>query len=116
MSVLRFRQLSTRRFYVPRNELDEGRDVGEGREPSARPLELTPGAGRLPRPSSVPRSRMVVTPADELFMLVGLAENSGEPARCDEVLASLDRAFGVPERGSYPVLARWPLVVHGRRY
>ena len=116
MSVLRFRQLSTGRFYVPRNELDERRTVREGRETPTCSLELAARAGRLSGLRLVPRGREVVEPADKLLLLVGEAEHGREPARRDEVLAAFDRAFGVPERGAHPVLAGWPVVVHAGPY
>ena len=56
MSVLRFRQLSTGRFYVPRDEVDERRDVRERRQPTARALQLTacPVAGPRSAPGTPP--------------------------------------------------------------
>ena len=58
MSVLRFRQLSTRRFYVVRDEVHEPPDVREGGEPAARLIELTARApGSPPAPGTPRRAR-----------------------------------------------------------
>ena len=113
ISVLRFRQLSTGRFYVPGDELDQRRGVRERREPTACPLELPSRAVRLTGLRPVPRRPEVVEPADELLLVVREAEDVREPARRDEVLTTLDRALGVPEGGLYPGLAGRPLLVHG---
>ncbi len=112
MSVLRFRQLSTGRFYVPRDEVHERRDVGIRGEPAARLLELTARTVRLPGLRPVPRGAEVMETADELLPVAGDAEDVGEPARDDEVLTALEGALGVPEGGLNPGLAGWPLVVH----
>jgi predicted DsbA family dithiol-disulfide isomerase len=112
MSVLRFRQLSTRRFYVARDEVHERRDVRIGGEPASRLLELTARALRLPGLRPVPRGAEVMEPADELLPVAGDAEDVGEPARDDEVLTALEGALGVPEGGLHAGLAGWPLVAH----
>jgi predicted DsbA family dithiol-disulfide isomerase len=112
MSVLRFRQLSTGRFYVPRDEVHECRDVGIRAEPTTRLLELTARAVGLPGLRPVPRGAEVMEPADELLPVAGNAEDAGEPARDDQVLAALEGALRVPESGLDPGLARWPLVLH----
>jgi hypothetical protein len=114
MSVLRFRQLSTRRFYVPLNELNERCGGSERCETAARPLELTVCAGAVSGLPPVPRGGEVMEAADELLLLAGEAEDRSETARGEEVLPAFEGAFGVPERSPHPVLARWPLVVHGR--
>ena len=116
MSVLRFRQLSTGRFYVPRNELDERRSFGEASKSTARPLELTTSAERLSGLRLVPRGCEVMEPTDELLLLVGEAEHGREPVCRDEILTALERALGLPDGGLHPGLARWPVVVHAGPY
>ena len=116
ISVLRFRQLSTGRFYVPGDEVDQRRRLRERREPGACPLELSARADRLPGLRPVPRGPEVVKPTDELLLLAAEPEDVGEPARRDEVLATLERPLGVPQGGADAVLPRGPLVVvHARQ-
>ena len=115
ISVLRFRQLSTGRFYVPCYEVDQRRCFRERREPTACALELTAGALRLSDLRPVPRRPEVMEPANELFPLVGDTEDGCEPICRDEILTALERALGVPDGGADAVLARGPLlVVHAR--
>src|SRR5262245_25832957 len=111
ISVLRFRQLSTGRFYVPRDDVDQRRGVRERREPPARPVELPEGAIPFSGLRPVPRRGEVVEPPDELLVLTGEAEDVREAIGRDEVLAALERALGVPERGAGAALGRGPLVV-----
>ena len=115
ISVLRFRQLSTGRFYVPRDEIDERRDVRERRQPAARALELTARAVRRPRsaPGTPPPPRWW-SPRTSSSRSPARPKTSASAARRGEVLAALERALGVPEGGLHPGLARRPLVVHGR--
>ncbi len=78
-----------------------GAASGKGRETPACSLELAARTGRLSGLRLVSRGREVVEPADKLLLLVGEAEHGREPARRDEVLTALDRAFGIPERGAH---------------
>jgi hypothetical protein len=112
MSVLRFRQLSTGRFYVPGDEVHERRDVRVRGEPAARLFELTARAGRLAHLRAIARGAEVMEPANELLLVAGETEDVGEAAGDDEIFASLERALGVPEGSLYPGLAGWPFVLH----
>jgi len=114
ISVLRFRQLSTGRFYVPGHEVHEWSDLGKRRQSAACLVELTARALLVPDLGAIPGGAEVVEPANELLLVAREAEDVGEPARDDEVLAALERALGVPERGPNPGFARWPLLVHAR--
>ena len=113
ISVLRFRQLSTGRFYVPRDEVDERRSVRERREPAACALRADGAPARVPGLRPVARGPEVVEPANELLPVAGDAEDVGEPARRGEVLtrarASARRPRGRPAPGPR---AAATLVVH----
>ena len=111
ISVLRFRQLSTGRFYVPRDEGEQRLDVRKGLEPATRPVELPTSPIRLARLRPVPSRGQMVEPADELLVVPAEAEDVREATGRDEVLAALESALGVPEGGADAALWRGPLVV-----
>ncbi len=111
ISVLRFRQLSTGRFYVPRDQVDQRLGVRKGLEPATRPVELPASPIRLARLRPVSRRGQMVESADELLVVTAETEDVREATGRDEVLATLERALGVPQSGADAALWRGPLVV-----
>ena len=112
ISVLRFRQLSTGRFYVPSDELDERRGGRERREPTACPLELTARAERLSDLARYPAAAEVVEPTNELLPLAARPNTS---RRADSsrrgthgARSSARRPRGRPGHGSRAVATRRP--------